>query len=197
MSTDARRDTSPESQESLRKAIEEEFNVRLDDFREGAPKVPRKLTWDVRLRIINALKEGAFFDTAAYKAGVTPTCVRRWMEIGEKGGGEPYVSFFCDVRQAQAEYELKQLRAINQAIEDAKERYPGAELALRVLAHRWPRRWSPNRIAFKNGAGAPLEPERPVEEVIDEIRRVIQEAEGEHGERDSEQRAGDDKGVAG
>lgn len=60
------------------------------------------LTPEVHKRIVDYTRSGAFAWVAAQACGITPQTFGNWMRWGEKGNPR-YLSFFSEVRKAQAE----------------------------------------------------------------------------------------------
>ena len=102
---------------------------------------PTKLTPEVAQKIITALRNGAFRQTAAQWAGVAPETLSRWLSRT----GEPYESFTQEVEQAEAGLELRCVHAIMSQI-DLKP-----ELAAWFLERKYPSRWGKGRANAPRG----------------------------------------------
>lgn len=114
--------------------------VRLPKTNEHHPG--RKLTPKLAGVILLAVGNGAYRQTAARFAGVTPETLSKWM----KREDEPYATFAKLVRKREAAFELGQLTNITSM---SKIR---PELALALLERKFPQRWG---RALGQGAGAP------------------------------------------
>ena len=77
--------------------------------------MPReKLTTDTHSIIINALRRGAYLNTAAQRAGITAKTIEQWRKRGaedlasnnRRRQTSPYAMFESDVQSAQAEIEV-------------------------------------------------------------------------------------------
>src|SRR5438309_5854891 len=97
---------------------------------------PTKLTPEVAQKIIAALRNGAYRQTAAQWAGIAPETLSRWLSRT----GEPYESFAQEVEQAEAGLEVRCVHAIMSQI-DLKP-----ELAAFMLERKYPQRWGKARV---------------------------------------------------
>lgn len=75
---------------------------------------PRELTPDVQAKIVAALEDGNFRETAAMAAGVNAQTLRRWLKLGAHGE-EPYASFAAACDAAEATAEASDIRDIGRA----------------------------------------------------------------------------------
>ena len=73
-----------------------------------------KLTPHLEVEILNLVSDGCRVTTAAQKAGITSSTMRRWMKEGE-AGKQPYADFLVKVEQAQASAIADSLQAIKNA----------------------------------------------------------------------------------
>lgn len=149
------------------------------------PGRPGKLTADIQERIIDALLEGAYMETAAQAAGVGKTTLYRWLQKGQDAEAlalehftdedEPelaelyehadpalwvYMDFRHALQSAEAFAELELLRRVNRGGAQPWTAY------MTVLERRWPARWRRRDSMTHEGAldlGKPriFEPDTP------------------------------------
>lgn len=77
-------------------------------------RVPRKLTEEARSKILGAAQRGAFKQTCAAIAGVTPQTLRNWLNQGEQhvqdGLDTPLSEFYLAFQRAHAQGEVSTLQ---------------------------------------------------------------------------------------
>ncbi len=106
---------------------------------------PSKLTEDVKLAVVAALRRGNYRQTAATLAGISERTLYNWVERGESGE-EPYADFLQAMKSAEAESEadlLEEIRGAQPAVPGEGGR--GADLwqaKAWVMERRWPKRWA-------------------------------------------------------
>lgn len=93
---------------------------------------PTKLTPALQARVVKAVAEGNYGDTAAEAAGIDRGTFCRWMRRG-RDGEEPYAAFAEAIACARAKAETKLVRTVN------KSGAPGAQW---LLERTRPKRFS-------------------------------------------------------
>jgi hypothetical protein len=73
---------------------------------------PTKLNDDVARAYVEAVREGATYDLAAYSAGITRQTAHNWLRAGEAADDGPERDFFDAVKKAEAECAREALRTV-------------------------------------------------------------------------------------
>jgi hypothetical protein len=94
---------------------------------------PTSLTPEVQARILSALADGLYRETAARCAGVCERSLYSWLKKGETGE-EPYAELLQAVKKTEAEVERSVLVAIRTGTR-------GWQSKAWVAERRWPKRW--------------------------------------------------------
>lgn len=79
---------------------------------------PSKFTADRRERILEALRYGSSYRTAAAYAGVDPSQLTRWLQRGRAAKEGAYSDFAAAVEKAEAEPKIRALRIVHDAMAD-------------------------------------------------------------------------------
>ena len=98
------------------------------------------MTEDVWQTIVEAVSHSCHMETAAALAGVSPSTLRQWLRDGKRGKSERLAQFSAEVKKAQAEAVIGDLKVI----EAAGHAYWQAR-AWR-LERRYPRLWGRDRL---------------------------------------------------
>lgn len=106
---------------------------------------PTSLTPEVLAVIVDAVRKGNYFRTAAQLAGICERTFYSWQERGLKGE-EPYSEFLHAVKSAEAEAESKlldEIRCAQGSIPGEGGRGPDLwQSKAWVMERRWPKRWA-------------------------------------------------------
>lgn len=79
----------------------------------------QKLTQTVLSKVVNAIKVGAYIETAAAFAGISKSTLYDWLRKGANNPGTPYATFAECVAQAMAASEVRDLAIITLAAKKA------------------------------------------------------------------------------
>lgn len=101
--------------------------------RAGRPAV---LTLEVTESIVNALKAGAYIETAVVFAGIAKSTFYRWMRRGERENSGPYREFWDAIKKGLAFAEMRLLLFIGEA------GLSQWQAAAWVLERRWPTKFA-------------------------------------------------------
>ena len=96
---------------------------------------PTKLTPQVRERIAESIRAGAYAEQAARAAGITPSTYYDWIKRGE-AGERPFSEFSDAVRACEAEAEVAAITVLRDAAQTGEWR-----AAAHYLERRHPERW--------------------------------------------------------
>ena len=144
-------------------------STRCHTHRYKVPGRPSKLTEEISQRIVSAILEGAYLETAAQAAGVNPRTLFRWLQRGDDAEAAaleqfdsdtepdlaelyehmdpsdwPYVDFRHALKSTEAFAELELLRQVTRKIGDQ----PWTAY-MTVLERRFPGRWG-RRVEVKH-----------------------------------------------
>lgn len=100
---------------------------------------PSKLTPDRLEKILEALREGNYRDSAAEAAGISYQTFRNWEKRGEAEKSGRFWTFLEAIRKAEAEGELHNLKIITNAAEDGDWRAAAWQLERKNPA-KWGRK---------------------------------------------------------
>ena len=126
-----------------------------------------KLTPETQKKIVDAISEGNYLETAAAIGGVTYTTLNNWMKKGESTSSGAYVEFLEAVKKAEAE--ALRVSRISKA---GKEGNWQADAW--YLERRYPDRWGKRVQEVTGKDGGPLEYVQRVQELTDsELERII------------------------
>jgi len=115
---------------------------------------PTILTPEIQKRIVDAIKAGAYVETAAAYAGVGKSTFFSWMTKGRKGDKQVYKDFVDAVERAMAAAEMRDVVTITRA---AESQWQAAAWRLeRKFPSRWGRR---QHLAITGEDGGPVEVE--------------------------------------
>ena len=78
---------------------------------------PSKLTADIQNKIIEAIRAGAYVETAAAYAGINKTTFYDWLKKGARGEAPAFVEFSNAVQKALASSEMRDIVTITKAAE--------------------------------------------------------------------------------
>lgn len=183
-------------------ATPERGRTRCARHRFKVPGRPSKLTDEVSQRILDAVLEGAYLETAAQAAGVSPSTLHRWIRRGDDAEaralehfdstdepelGElyeamdpadwPYVDFRHALKSTEAFAELELLRTVRNRVGDRPW-----QAAMTVLERRHPSRWGRRMEVKHDGAvdlGKPQDVVPEEEARRAEILTTLREALGD------------------
>jgi hypothetical protein len=97
---------------------------------------PSKLTPGLQQQVCDALRRGAYVETAAAMAGVSKVTLYGWLKLGAREDEGPHVEFLNAVEKAQAEAEMRDLERVESAAENGTW-----QAAAWRLERRSPERW--------------------------------------------------------
>lgn len=97
---------------------------------------PRKLTPIARAHIVTAIIHGLHRAEAAVRAGITPTTLTRWLDMGARTSTGPCRDLLDAVVAAETAFEYKLIQTIEKAGEAGEWR-----ASLELLKRRFPDRW--------------------------------------------------------
>lgn len=117
---------------------------------------PTKFTPEVRARIIDALADGNYIETACALADVTYRCFREWVKQGQAEGEGEFFQFSQDVTRAMADAEAKSIAMVRTHSAD------DWRAAAWILERRHPDRWA-------NTQRVKLEVEKEIRGVLDAL----------------------------
>lgn len=102
------------------------------------PGRPSKLTAIAKNKILTALRLAHTYDDAAILAGVDPRTLYRWLERGRKANRGEFYDFCQEVERAVVEGKALLVARVHNGSRSRPE------LALKILARRWPKEWGPS-----------------------------------------------------
>lgn len=106
---------------------------------------PEKLTPEVQQKIVDAIRMGAYIETAAAYAGINKSTLYDWMKRGARAKSGKYKEFSNAIEKALAESEMRDLAVIAKA---SQENWQAAAWRLeRKFPDRWGRRKAKSEIA--------------------------------------------------
>src|SRR4051794_7244887 len=112
---------------------------------------PSKLTPECRERLVQAIKDGHYLETACHLAGIDYSTFARWMQRGERDGRGEFREFRKAVLAAQAEVEDHVLKTWTRLMPE------NWQACKEFLARRFPERWRQREEHQHTGAqGGPL-----------------------------------------
>lgn len=112
---------------------------------------PSKLNDELQKQIVDAIRAGAYVETAAAYAGVSKVTLYDWMKKGRRDEGKKYVDFLNAVEKALAASEIRDVMTITKA---ADLHWQAAAWRLeRKNPSRWGRR---NHVELSGADGGPV-----------------------------------------
>jgi hypothetical protein len=85
---------------------------------------PAKLTADLHVTLVNAVRLGTSLPVAAAYMGLSPHTVKEWVRRGEGWDGRPttglYATFAVDIKRAQAADEVRRIARLEEAARGGK-----------------------------------------------------------------------------
>lgn len=81
----------------------------------GSGGRPTKLTAELQQKIVNAMRGGAYLETAAALVDVNRFTLQRWLKKGARSKNSDYGRFCVAVERAMAEAEMRDLAVIDKA----------------------------------------------------------------------------------
>jgi transposase-like protein len=108
-----------------------------------------KLDDHVQERIVAAIADGNYAETACRAGGISDSTFYRWLERGESDESGPYADFADAVRAAEAAAEIDALEAVKAA------RYSDWKSAMTFLERRFPSRWGRQSSGERESRQAP------------------------------------------
>jgi len=133
----------------------------------GRPPGPTKMTPEVVAACVQAMKAGAYIETASSYAGITRETLYEWLRKGAAEEAGPYRDFSDTIKKALADSELRDLSLIAKA---ANEQWQAAAWRLeRRYPERWGRRVIDQRVTVddmrRRATAAGLDPDEVLAEV--------------------------------
>lgn len=134
-----------------------------------------KLTPEAQKKIVNAISEGNYLETAAAIGGITYTTLNNWIKKGKAASSGAYVEFLEAVKKAEAEAEALRVSRISRAGQEGNWQADAW-----YLERRYPDRWGKRIQQEVTGKdGGPLEYVQRVGELSDsELERIIRSRGG-------------------
>lgn len=118
---------------------------RRDELAQKKTGRPEKLTPEVQQKIVDAIRMGAYIETAAAYAGINKSTLYDWMKRGARAKSGKYKEFSNAIEKALAESEMRDLAVIAKA---SQENWQAAAWRLeRKFPDRWGRRKAKSEIA--------------------------------------------------
>lgn len=109
------------------------------------PGRPEKLTPELQQKIVDAIRMGAYIETASAYAGINKSTLYDWMKRGARAKSGKYKEFSNAIEKALAESEMRDLAVIAKA---SQENWQAAAWRLeRKFPDRWGRRKAKSEIA--------------------------------------------------
>lgn len=102
----------------------------------GKPGRKTKLTPERQTKIVNAIRAGAYMETAAAASGIDRITLHLWLKKGNKYPGTIYSAFADAVHEAMAQAEMRDVLTISKAAGDGDWR-----AAAWRLERKFPGRW--------------------------------------------------------
>lgn len=125
------------------------------DKPKGKPGRKTRLTPERQQKILNAIRAGAYLETAAAAAGINKVTLHRWLRRGERYPDTIYSAFSEAVHEALAQAELRDVLTISKAAGDGDWR-----AAAWRLERKYPKRWgtvSRTEITGKDGGALQIQ----------------------------------------
>jgi hypothetical protein len=131
---------------------------------------PTKLTSEVQAKIVQAVKNGSFFEPAAIAAGVSKEAMREWVIRGQSdlqlGRNTVYRQFITVLAQAQADNETRLAGILSKGGEG---KFPDWRAQAFVLERRHKERWSLPKEQQSQGITLQLSNEQ-IASLVDALR---------------------------
>lgn len=96
---------------------------------------PTKLTPDIQVKLVQAIKAGNYFNVACEYVGIDYRTFRNWMKKGEESKSGQYFQFFHAIKKAEAEAETRMVAIWQNAMKD------DWKAAATFLERKYPDRW--------------------------------------------------------
>lgn len=141
------------------------------DKPKGKPGRKTRLTPERQQKIVNAIRAGAYVETAAAAAGVNKVTLYRWLKRGNKYPGTIYEAFAEAVHEATAQAEMRDVLTISKAAGDGDWR-----AAAWRLERKYPKRWgtvSRTELTGKDGGPLRVDTNVDVSTLSDEQLRIL------------------------
>lgn len=113
-----------------------------------------KLTPDTQKKIVDAIAEGNYLETAAALGGISETTFYRWMQEGEQATGGAKHEFREAVKRAEAEAESLRVGRISKAGKDGNWQADAW-----YLERRYPEKWGKRLTELTGPNGGPVQVE--------------------------------------
>lgn len=121
------------------------------DKPKAKPGRKTRLTPERQAKIVNAIRAGAYIETAAAAAGINKTSLYAWLKKGERYPGTIFSAFADAVNEALAQAEMRDVLAISKA---AGEDWRAAAWR---LERKFPGRWGQiTRTQISGPDGGPV-----------------------------------------
>lgn len=140
-----------------------------------------KLNPERQARIVEALQQGNYIETAARYAGITPAGMYKWINRGNaersrvSEGGEPnptetpFVEFVEAVEKARSQAEIRNVGLIQKAAVDGTW-----QAAAWFLERSYPKRWGrSDRLEHVGADGGPVEVAVSVEQLEEKVLELL------------------------
>ncbi len=129
-----------------------------------------KLTPETQKKIVDAIAEGNYLETASAIGGITYATLNNWMNKGSSALSGAYFEFFDAVKKAEAEAEALRISRISKAGQAGNWQADAW-----YLERRYPERWGKRIQQEVTGkGGGPLEYVQRVQELSDsDLERII------------------------
>lgn len=113
-----------------------------------------KLTPETQKKIVDAIAEGNYLETAAALGGITYTTLNNWMKKGEAASSGAYVEFLEAIKRAEAEAESLRVSRISKAGKDGNWQADAW-----YLERRYPEKWGKRVTEITGPNGGPIQTE--------------------------------------
>lgn len=119
----------------------------------GTPGRKTKLTPERQAQIINAVRAGAYIETAAAAAGINKETLYAWLKRGNQEPNGIYAAFVEAMHEATAQAEIRDVLTLSKAAADGDWR-----AAAWRLERKFPKRWGTvNRTEISGLDGKPIQ----------------------------------------
>lgn len=127
-----------------------------------------KLTPELQKKLINAIKQGNYYEAACAYVGIDRSTFFLWMKKGEQAKSGKYFELFNAVKQAEAEAEA---RIVANWQSKVPEDWRAAQA---FLEKRFPDRWGKKETHVLEGGEEPIKVENNLEEILAKYKETVE-----------------------